>query len=206
MIELEKLEKYDQLMKNLSDEYLSIHTSNHFYDEDGMHIWHLTSQLEKTIFDDDYECENHIIASLNDGVIIPNECCFCEDRDYVGYQSAWELCDSLSGDLLTIYETLCDFEEGIKDEIADELGLDEIDQLESDIMYISDITYENEEALQKLLSYLFLIKEGSCAHYCQIAVTLLDYETENNIIHIFLENDWKMRKVSESIAVVYTKM
>lgn len=138
-------DNYNQLMKELFDKNLSIDTHNYFQDEDGMYIWHFTSSLRKTIFDENDEREDKIIAAFEQGIIIPNAISFCEECEHIGYGSAWELCDSISGDMLDVYETLTEPDGGIKEDIIRELNLSEENRFDSEIRYISEISYENIE-------------------------------------------------------------
>lgn len=206
MMTLNEMKDYDQLMENLSDECLSIHTHNQFCDVDGMHIWCFQSCLSQLVFDENNNCDDKIIASFDQGIIIPSEATFCNEFEHIPFTSAWDLCDSISGDLLAVYETLFEPDVGIKDEILRELDINDDAQFMSDVMYIPEVTYENIDDLKKFLKYMFLIKEGGCAHYCQVATAILNWDSENEAIKAFLEDKWKLKDYDKNTVIVYKKI
>lgn len=199
------MDNYDGIMKMLQDEYLSIDVSNYFSDVDGMHLWHIDTKLVKEFNEIDENCEHECVAKLSQGLIIPSEMVFGNDSNYINYQSCLELCDSISADLLAVYEALfTDYT--IDKSITKELGISEEDAFESEILYFEQVEYNQPDDLKKLINCLSVVKEGSAAHFCKIAVVILNYQKENSIVKIFLDCGWKFKSLDGQGVIVYTKI
>lgn len=199
-----RLERYIENIKELKKECLTIRTESSFYDEDGAYIWGFSSSLVKEGIDED-----KVVVTLSGGLIIPEEFEFGdEDYDIIKeYSSAWELCDSISADVVSVYETIANIDGGIKDEIIRELGLSNEDSYESPIMFIQNITATEEKYLRLFLEMFATVKEGlPDARYCKIAAVLFKFKEEADNIKVFLELGWKLKNIDENSVIAYYRI
>lgn len=148
----------------------------------------------------DESCDYDNVVEIDDGVIIPCELSFDE------YGSQWEFCDAISGDLLVSYEAIGTNNNGIKPEVIKELGLDDSLNYESSIMYFSDIQYKDLKDLDILLKYFYLVKESLPSVDTKIALVLLNWEKESEIIKTFTNNNWIIKKADDNNVVAYKKI
>lgn len=208
----EEINDYLNIKKSLEEENLKINTESSFCDEDGAYIWRFSSSLVKeysidTIINEDVnKVEEKAVVLLVEGVIIPADIEFQSENPYMAYASAWELCDSISGDMMFAYEAVADVGKGIKREIINELNLCEEDSYEMPIMFIQDIAVTEEKYLRMFLEMFPIVKEGLPAQYCKLAVVLFNWEKEERNIKIFLEYGWKLKTIDTSAVVAYKKI
>ena len=205
MEEYEKeMEKYEMNMKMLQDEWLRFHSNNWFEYSDGMHVWNFSSSLEKMdVEDESYEYSN--VVSQTMGIVIPSEITFSEDVPYVGFFSAWDLCDSISGDLLSAYCAVAD-RNGIREDIIKELGLYETDSFESEIAIIQDIKYTDVQYLKIYLDLFDEFKQGLPIRYCRLAVVLLNLEQESESVDVLLDAGWRLRPVGDRAVIAFRRI
>lgn len=201
MMVKDKIKMYQEDLDDLSKDYLEISTNNCFHDMDGMYIWNLSAKLQKLENDD---IEDLITIK---GMVIPSESEFFSDKDiHLGYSSAYDLCDAISADMEATYTTIGNPDEGIKMEIIEELGLDEEDVYESAILYFDNIIVKKSSYLKIFLNMFDTIKEGMPKQYCKLAVFLLSWDKETDIIKLFLETGWSIKSVYNGSVIVYKKI
>lgn len=108
--------------------------------------------------------------------------------------------------MLVSYEAIGTNNNGIKPEVIKELGLDDSLNYESSIMYFSDIQYKDLKDLDILLKYFYLVKESLPSVDTKIALVLLNWEKESEIIKTFTNNNWIIKKADDNNVVAYKKI
>ena len=199
--------KYEENLALLEKNNLEISTHNHYYNEDGMHIWGFSAEMSQFDYSEDVEYdedERKEVVQLSGGTVIPAEIEFMQEDK--AYGSAYELCDAMSGDMEAVYAALANVGEGIKTEILEELNLDEEEGFESSILYIDDISAEEPQYLKMFLQLFDFVVEGLPARNCRVAVVVMNWEKENNKAKIFLENDWRIRSLDAEAVIAYRKI
>lgn len=103
----EEVRKYEDTIKMMRENNLEIHTSNDLYDEDGMYIWGFSASMSSVDYDEEgNETGEAEAVRLDGGIVIPSESEFMMEMEENGYTSAAELCDSMSGDMISTYITV----------------------------------------------------------------------------------------------------
>lgn len=203
----EEVRKYEDTIKMMRENNLEIHTSNDLYDEDGMYIWGFSASMSSVDYDEEgNETGEAEAVRLDGGIVIPSESEFMMEMEENGYTSAAELCDSMSGDMISTYITVANMREGIKPEILKELDLPEEAAYESSILYIQNIEEEHLENLKMFLKAFDFVKEGIPASNCSLAVCLMSWEQESEKAKIFLECGWRIRSIDQSAVLVYRRL
>ena len=198
MTELE-MQSFEENINELRQENISLNISTTFNDTDGIYIWEFSSYLEKLVFDDADECHEKSVVSQSGGYIIPSNM----DFDYTVYSSQKELCDSISGDLLTAYTAVADYEGNIKRNILNDVGLDEDEVIDTGIAIIEDISYIELRYLRKYLNLFDVFIEGLPVRNCRLVVVLFNWDRESESIKLFLDYGWRIKSVDYGAAVAY---
>lgn len=204
----DELKKYANNIELMKKENITISTSSNYNNEDGAYVWAFSLKMIKEIYgidDSDDEPKQEIVVSLSGGVIIPPWFEYDDEESINEYKSGFDLCDSISADLLLIYEAISD-DDGIKKEIIKELGLRKEDQYDTPIMLVQDIESTSEKYLNLFLELFPVIKEGLPAHYCQIAAVLLDFDRENHKLETYVNNGWRLRPCTKGVVIAYKKI
>lgn len=224
IMEEKRYENYQEMLNMLKENYLEISTSNFFYDEDGMLVWGFSAKLlrwnddenmepedsSENEMEDASECDEQEagdlekIAWMSNGTVIPAETDFMDAQ--CAYHSAAELCDSISGDMLSAYLAVADEGQGIKEEILKELDLPEDDSYESSILYIQDMDSRCLQDLKTFLEVFDFVLEGIPAKNCRLAICLMNWERESQKVKIFLECGWKIRSIDQASVLMYRKI
>lgn len=203
----DEFKKYREMLKILQENNMEISTSNSFYDEDGMYIWQFSADLVRNNYDENNNGEvvREEAATLEYGIVIPAEMMFMS-REECGYVSAADLCDSMSGDIISAYSAVAECRTGIREEIIKELELPEEAAYESSILYIQNIEARKKEDLKLFLDVFDFVCEGMPVKDCRLAVCLMNWQEESEKAKIFLECGWKIRSIDTSAVLAYRKM
>lgn len=202
---MDEFDKLKETLIQMNEENIKFSTDNQLSNNDGMLLRVFRASLTKTEYNDENDDEGVEleVASIDGGCVIPS---FMMAGEGFGYDSLFEICDSISGDMLSAYTFIYNDEEEIKQEILDELKIEMSEAIDFGILFMHGINAVNLSYLDMLLTIFEEVEDLLPTKYCSMAATLINIEQEPGSVDIFLNHKWLVKALDDKCRIAYCRI
>lgn len=194
---------YEKIQNEFYEEFYRFSTNSETYYTDFTNLMSISCTLYKANYENDSDDE---IGKIENAIIIPSDFDTYDPINEENSYSLFDLCDSISGDLYEVYETMYDTKGGMKDSILKDLDMGG-SNCDVQLLYIQNIETKNTENLNTFLKFFNIAIESMPRIYNGIAAVLINNEKENDKIISFINYGWKIiPTISKTCMIAYRKI